>query len=112
MSDYLARRMAEIEKKSDETPDILMALEHPQNKQEQPADDTNLKKQLSEYKTNYLELHNIYTRTQNVLEEYNSISGELTAEVHELDQALDDGRGAIIKMKQVLKELLEFKIDE
>lgn len=109
MSDYLTRRMAEREKKRKKTPDILMALERSQEKQQQPFEDTTLHKQLLESKTNYRKLHNIYTRTQKVLEGYTSAPENLTAKLNQLDLVLDDGRGAIIKMKQQLKELLKEK---
>lgn len=107
MSDYLTRRLAEMEKKRKKTPDILMALEHPPKIQKQPSEDTTLHKQLLESKTNYRKLHNIYTRTQKVLEGYTSAPENLTAKLNQLDLVLDDGRGAIIKMKQQLKELSE-----
>lgn len=42
-----------MEKKSKKTPDILMALEHPQKKQKQSSEDAKLHKQLLESKASY-----------------------------------------------------------
>lgn len=109
MSDYLAKRMAKITKKRKRTPDILLALERPQKKQKSPSIDAKLDKQLLESKENYRILHNRYTRTQSFLEGLDSTSEDLTAKVDQLDYVLEDGRGAIFKMKQQLKELLEKK---